>query len=230
MNSTIHITLGVDAHIKQRLDRLRVEFMHACNWLVPFAVAHHCWNRVALHHLAYHKLRAAFPHLGSQMSCNAIYSVCRSYRLLLAHPHSPLYQKKIEEGKLPHLQFLESSPVFFDRHTLSVQKNMLSLYTLEGRLRFAATLSERDRNLLQHQRLREVQLMSDAHGKYQIQLTFANTDEHSLPNTTDQSSHESQWPSYIVLIDDPQTMPEGAHQQLLTHAPVAISASGGGVS
>ncbi len=38
------------------------------------------WNRVALHHLMYRNLRDQFPEMGSQMVCNAIYSVSRTCR------------------------------------------------------------------------------------------------------------------------------------------------------
>ena len=114
MNSIVHITLTVEDEVRARLDRLRIEFARACNWVVPIAQANHCWNRVALHHLTYHSLREAFPDLGSQMACNAIYSVCRSYRLLLGHPQSPFFGKKLIEGQLPQIFFLNHSPVFFD--------------------------------------------------------------------------------------------------------------------
>jgi hypothetical protein len=201
MPSSIQITLGVDAFAKERLDRLRLEFMQACNWLVPFVVAHHCWNRVALHHLTYHQLRASFPHLGSQMACNAIYSVCRSYRLLLTHSQSPFFGKSLKEGQLPQIQFLESSPVFFDRHTLSLQRNMLSLYTLEGRMRFAATLSEEDIAVFCEQKLREVQLMCNAAGVYQIHLTFSG-DQGATNQVSESQGNDSVWPSYLVFMDD----------------------------
>jgi hypothetical protein len=197
MNSEIHITFGVNEQVRERLDRLRLEFARACNWVVPIAKANHCWNRVALHHLSYHQLRAQFPNLGSQMACNAIYSVCRSYRLLLDHPQSPLFGQKLTEGHLPQLIFLECSPVFFDRHTLSLQNNMLSLFTLEGRLRFGVELNEQDEMRFRTQKLREIQLLASGD---QYIMTMLMVDGNV--GTVEQELF-APWPDYFVLADQP---------------------------
>ena len=198
MNSVIHITLSVNEDLVARLDRLRAEFTKACNWIAPIAQANHCWNRVALHHLCYRKLRENFPFLGSQMACNAIYSVCRSYRMLLANPQSPLFGQKIVEGQLPYLFFLDHAPVFFDRHTLSLQNNMLSLFTLEGRLRFGITLDEADEKRFRTEKLREIQLVSQG-SQYFMMLFF---DAQAI----DGEMHDEGgaiWPDYVVLNDQP---------------------------
>jgi hypothetical protein len=195
MNSSIVIALDVNAQVSERLDRLRIEFAHACNFIAPVAQKNHCWNRVALHHLTYHDLRKAFPDLGSQMACNAIYSVCRSYRLLLDHPQSPFFAKKIAEGHLPHIQFLEHSPVFFDRHTLSLQKNVLSLFTLEGRLRFGIGLSETDEQTFRTQKLREIQLTRIGN-QYLMTMLFSH--EQSIGELVESLEP---WPDYFVLKD-----------------------------
>ena len=197
MNSMIHITLAVNEELAARLDRLRIEFAKACNWVAPIVQANHCWNRVTLHHLTYHGLREAFPDLGSQMACNAIYSVCRSYRLLMNHPHSPLQGQKIKEGQLPHMVFLEHSPVFFDRHTLSLQKNVLSLFTLEGRLRFGIALNEEDEKRFRTEKLREIQLLSEG-SKYAMTLLFGNSLEKGV-----ELEEQAPWPNYVVLKDEP---------------------------
>ena len=60
-------------------------FARACNATVPFVQEHRCWNRVALHHLAYYSLRERFPELGSQMVCNAIHRVASAYKTLKAN-------------------------------------------------------------------------------------------------------------------------------------------------
>jgi len=203
MNSVILIALDVNAEVSERLDRLRIEFANACNWVAPIAQKNHCWNRVALHHLSYHQLRKAFPELGSQMACNAIYSVCRSYRLLLDHPQSPFVGKKINEGQLPHIQFLERSPVFFDRHTLSLQKNVLSLFTLEGRLRFGIGLGEADEHTFRTQKLREIQLTRiDA----QYLMTMMFSDERVNAESVEGAGP---WPDYFVLKDLPEGFSDG---------------------
>lgn len=197
MNSVIHITLAANEELSGRLDRLRIEFAKACNTIAPIAQANHCWNRVALHHLTYHRLRELFPDLGSQMVCNAIYSVCRSYRLLLGHPQSPFFSHKIPEGNLPQIFFLDHSPVFFDRHTLSLQNNVLSMFTLEGRLRFGIGLNEVDEKRFRTERLREVQLLS-AGSQYSMMLFFD-----ALTNKQFAAQDVSAWPDYMVLKDQP---------------------------
>jgi len=47
-------------------------YADACNRLAPTVVEHRCWNRVALHHLAYARLRKKTP-LGTQMVCKTIF-------------------------------------------------------------------------------------------------------------------------------------------------------------
>jgi hypothetical protein len=196
MNSVIHITLDASPELASRLDRLREEFAKACNAIAPIAQVNHCWNRVALHHLTYRQMREAFPDLGSQMVCNAIYSVCRSYRLLLTHPQSPFFGQKIPEGGLPQIFFLNHSPVFFDRHTLSLQNNVLSMFTLEGRLRFGIGLSEQDELRFRTEKLREIQLHSQG-SQYLMMLFFDATQE------TFNSAELGTWPDYMVLKDQP---------------------------
>ena len=197
MNSIVHITLSMDAPMRARLDRLRIEFARACNWVAPIAQANHCWNRVALHHLSYHGLREAFPDLGSQMACNAIYAVCRSYRLLLGHPQSPYFGKKLAEGQLPFISFLDHSPVFFDRHTLSLQKNVLSLFTLEGRLRFGIGLNEADEKRFRTEKLREIQLLSE-NSEYVMTMLFGEALEKGA-----EFEAQGAWPDYVLLADEP---------------------------
>jgi len=197
MNSVIHISLDVNQDLCSRLDRLRLEFAKACNYIAPIAKSNHCWNRVALHHLTYHHLRQVFPDLGSQMACNAIYSVCRSYRLLLGHPQGPFYGQKIAEGHLPQIFFLDHSPVFFDRHTLSLQSNVLSMFTLEGRLRFGIGLNDVDEKRFRTEKLREVQLLASG-ARYSMMLFF---DSNSTPQDANQEIDP--WPDYMVLKDQP---------------------------
>lgn len=193
----IHLSLGVNDEVRARLDRLRVEFARASNWVAPIAQKNHCWNRVALHHLSYHGLREHFSDLGSQMACNAIYSVCRSYRLLLSHPQSPYFGRRLSEGQLPHLTFLDHSPVFFDRHTLSLQNNKLSLFTLEGRLRFQVSLSNADEKRFRTEKLREIQLLYGDE-QYVMALLFDSSEKGVLDE-----KGMAPWPDYVLLKDGP---------------------------
>lgn len=142
----------------QQLANLQAMFAVACNVISPIAQTNRCWNRVALHHLCYRQIREQFPLLGSQMACNAIYSVCRAYRTVLTHPESPWRLDKKSTAPLPRVIFSQTAPVYFDRHTLSVKPGHLSMFTLDGRLRFDLTLDPQHEILLREQRLLEIAL------------------------------------------------------------------------
>ena len=113
---------------------------------------------MALHHLAYKGLRERYPQLGSQMVCNVIYSVCRAARLVYQHPQSPWNLAKIGQASLPVIAFSDDTPVFFDRHTLSIKKGQVSLFTLDGRMRFELGLAEADEMRFRQEKLREISL------------------------------------------------------------------------
>ena len=133
-------------------------FARACNNLAPLVSQSRCWNRVALHHLAYKGLRERYPQLGSQMVCNVIYSVCRAARLVYQHPQSPWNVARTGQASLPVIAFSDDTPVFFDRHTLSIKKGQVSLFTLDGRMRFELGLAEADEMRFRQEKLREISL------------------------------------------------------------------------
>lgn len=176
MNSTLSVVLNTTPDQQARLQALQRAFAQVCNALAPLVQASRCWNRVALHHLAYRQLRERFPEVGSQMVCNAIYSVSRAARLVYQHPQSPFNVGRGGgvQSALPLLQFLPAAPVFFDRHTLSMKQNLLSMYTLDGRMRFQLTLPAEQVALFERSRLREVVLSSRPDG--QFVLAFVLTD------------------------------------------------------
>jgi hypothetical protein len=89
MNLRLRISLLTTPEQAAKLHALQRVFAEACNALAPIARDNMCWNRVALHHLAYRGMRERFPGLGSQMICNVIYSVSRMCRLVYQHPASP---------------------------------------------------------------------------------------------------------------------------------------------
>ena len=113
------------------LSELQALFSEACNYIAPVAAKTGCWSRVGLHHLVYRDLRERFPDLGSQMSCNAIYAVSKVAGLA----YRTVGRVRRGSGALPHLEFSRTSPVFFDRHTLSIRRQQLSLYSPRGRVR-----------------------------------------------------------------------------------------------
>lgn len=159
-----------DAH-KLSLARLQAVFARACSSLGPLVRETRCWNRVALHHLAYRRLRAEFPELGSQMACNAIYSVSRSARAVYQNPNSPWHLEKLGGRELPLLSFADTAPVYFDRHTLSFRDGRLSMFTLDGRIKFDVSLSEEEQLLFEFSKLKEVVLSRNA-GEYYLRFYF----------------------------------------------------------
>ncbi|MDD3355112.1 hypothetical protein [Zoogloea sp.] len=158
MPSVVHVPLNTSPEQSLRLEALQVAFAEVCNALAPVVQETRCWNRVGLHHLAYRHLRERFPKVGSQMVCNAIYSVSRTCRLVFQHPASPFNVSRFPDKGLPLLRFQPSAPVYFDRHTLSIRGSQLSMYTLDGRMRFQLDLAEADIQRFTTHKLREIAL------------------------------------------------------------------------
>jgi len=177
MNSPLRITLNTSPEQAQRLAELQAAFAQVCNALAPLVQQNRLWHRVTLHHLAYHPLRQQFPQMGSQMVCNAIYSVSRTARLVFQHPASPFHISRLQDKPLPLLQFAETCPVYFDRHTLSIKNGSLSLYTLDGRMRFLLSLSEQDERNFHQQKLRELVLSRRRDGAFELAFWFGESQD-----------------------------------------------------
>lgn len=140
MMRTASIRLEVSAQQAGALGRLRSAYADACNRLVPIVREHRLWNRVGLHQRAYHTLREATP-LGSQMCCNAIYSVCKAYK-----SQSALGRIK-KDGPIPEIRFGRTS-VHFDKRTYTLKGETVSLNTLDGRITVAMRMGEHQRCML----------------------------------------------------------------------------------
>ena len=170
MNFSLRITLDLSPAQAAQLQALQQAFAQVCNALAPTVQQTRVWNRVALHHLAYRQLRAQFPALGSQMVCNAIYAVSRTSRLVFQRPDSPFALERLGDAPLPLLHFADDGPVYFDRHTLSLKDGLLSLYTLEGRMRFEQALRPEDEMLFHAHKLREMVLAGGPDAGYALTL------------------------------------------------------------
>lgn len=173
---TLRLQLDASPEQKTRLLALQAAFARLCNALAPVVRDTRCWNRVALHHMSYKSLREQFPEIGSQMVCNAIYSVCRASRLVYQHPKSPFNVARLGNAQLPLLRFADNCPVYFDRHTLSLKAGQLSMYTLDGRMRFQLALRPEDEAAFHEQKLREIVLSQQGDGSFELSfwLTDAN--------------------------------------------------------
>ena len=173
MSFLLRIPLNASQDQAQRLQSLQTGFAHVCNALAPLVQKTRVWNRVALHHLAYRQLRDQFPEMGSQMICNAIYSVSRTCRAVFQSPGSPFNVARMGDKPLPLLRFSESCPVYFDRHTLSLKAGQLSMFTLDGRMRFQLALRAEDEQSFHDRKLREIVLLRRSDGVYELSFLFA---------------------------------------------------------
>lgn len=212
------VTLSVNEMQRQRMLALQTEFCKACNFISPIASQNRCWNRVALHHLTYRSLRDQFPDLGAQMACNAIYAVCRAYRLLYQLSSAPWSSGDVAAPR-PLIRFAESAPVFFDRHTLAVKPGQLSLFSMEGRLRFQLALDEAFTQHFAKLRLREVVLLN-RDGQYVLQFSFLDEGEVEPPGVADEL------PEYLLVLDPLLQAGEGvadaAKQELLENTSPSV--------
>jgi len=201
MNSPLRVPLNAKPEQAARLVELQSAFAQACNALAPLVQRTRVWNRVALHHMAYKPLREQFPQMGSQMVCNAIYSVSRHCRLVFQSPGSPFNLAKLGEKPLPLLRFAATCPVYFDRHTLSLKEGQLSMYTLDGRMRFALDLAPKDEVNFHQKKLREIVLMRTPAGTFELQFAFSNLEDApaDLPATD--------MPEYVMV----EEMNDNAH-------------------
>jgi len=105
------------------------------------------------------------------MVCNALYSVSRAARWVYQHPSSPFNLQQLAGRPLPRLHFLPRSPVYFDRHTLSLRDGVASMYTLDGRMRFNLPLAPADEQRFRTARLREI-VLQRREDKFQLSFTF----------------------------------------------------------
>jgi IS605 OrfB family transposase len=141
MLRTASIKLEVTPDQFANLAQLQAAYANACNSIVPIAIEHRCWNRVALHNLTYRMVRESTP-LGSQMVCNAIFSVCKAFRSMKEH------NKTKNGASVPAVRFKRTS-VHFDKRTYSLKGDSVSLYTLNGRITARLRLGEHQRRIIE---------------------------------------------------------------------------------
>lgn len=219
MNNRVHIPLNANPEQTRRLAELQRAFAEVCNTLAPMVRQTRCWNRVALHHMAYKGLRQKYPGLGSQLICNAIYSVSRSSRDIYQHPSSPFNLARLGDKPLPLLHFLPTAPVYFDRHTLSIKNGQVSMFTLDGRLKFELPLDHDDERRFREDKLREI-VLTNVGGFFALTFTFADPDGEPATSpaiTADGLVRTHELPDYLVITSDdmPPPMPDRADQTVI---------------
>lgn len=200
MNSVLTIQLNTTAEQIARLQALQTSFAEVCNALAPVVRQTRCWNRVALHHMTYRALREQFPTMGSQMVCNAIYSVSRMCRIVLQHPNSPWNIAKLGERPIPLLRFMPNSPVYFDRHTLSLKNGRLSMYTLDGRMHFDLNLGAADEARFHNDKLREIVLGRTPQG-FALTFHFSNEPDAEPAAATFPANSAAELPEYLLVTE-----------------------------
>ena len=198
MRTLLRLRLDTSPDQKARLLALQGAFARVCNALAPMVRDTRCWNRVALHHMTYKGLREQFPEIGSQMVCNAIYSVCRASRLVYQHPKSPFNVARMGDRPLPLLRFADSCPVYFDRHTLSLKAGQVSMYTLDGRMRFQLALRPEDEAAFHAQKLREIVLSRQADGGFELSFWFADVEPDNA-TAAQQMATPNEIPEYLMV-------------------------------
>ena len=198
MNIFMRIPLDGPPDQLTKLRDLQQAFSQVCNALAPLVQKSRCWNRVTLHYLYYKLLRNQFPNIGSQMVCNAIYSVSRTSRLVYDHQASPFNLTRLIDKPLPLLRFSDSCPVYFDRHTLSVKNGQLSIYTLDGRIRFNSAIRPQDEVSFHQNKLREIVLTRSLEGNFELSfLLQMRLQDDEGRATSDQYPREI--PEYLMI-------------------------------
>ena len=203
--STLSIPLTTTPDQVDKLVALQNAFALVCNALAPVVRDTRCWSRVALHHMMYRSLREQFPQIGSQMVCNAIYSVSRTSRLIFQAEQSPFNIERYSDKMLPLLQFLPTAPVYFDRHTLSLKPGSLSMYTLDGRMRFEVNLSADDLDRFKTLKLSEV-ILNLTGSVFTLNFSFAdNLDNLETEVQILKEGSESFLPEYVLVEETDET-------------------------
>lgn len=149
MKRTIVLKLTLSQEQSDSLLETQEAFANACNQIVPFAVESRCWNRVALHHLCYYKIRESISSLGSQMICNAIKKVCSSYKVL-----------KIKKSQdIPAISFKKTGSVHYDKRTYSIKGETLSIFSVNGRIKCSFVMGDFQRAYIEQGIMKEAELI-----------------------------------------------------------------------
>ncbi len=210
MNSRVDVSLRPTAAQRSQLHELQRAFSEVCNALAPTVQQTRCWNRVALHHMAYRGLRTQFPNIGSQLICNAIYSVSRACRIVFQAKGSPFNLANLGNRPLPLLRFSTQSPVYFDRHTLSVKNGEISMFTLDGRMKFQFAIDAATERRFREEKLREI-VLKKSNEEFVLTFLFSDPDApnlHGKGRTEEDNTQEpGAIPGHLQVSTDQATTP-----------------------
>jgi putative transposase len=173
MMRTISIKLDVSPDNHNALVSLQLIFNGVCSAVSLIAKENRCWNRVDLHHMAYYKIRDDKKNaLGSQMTCNAIALVCHSYKALRAK----------KGDAVPLIEFRPTASIHFDKRTYCFKGDMISLYTLSGRIIVPMQLGDFQRSYIKRGLSKEAELLC-RNGQWFFNLVLDIADPKPLQRT-----------------------------------------------
>ena len=105
--------------------------------------------------------------------------------------------------------------MYFDRHTLNLKNSRVSMYTLDGRIKFNLKLDDEQASLFRDAHLREVVMTAQDEG---LILTFNFDDQHATESEhdADEIGRAHELPEYVVVLDD-HAPPVVPHPLLQVH-------------
>ena len=89
--------------------------------------------------------------------------------------------------------------MYFDRHTLSARNGQLSMFTLDGRMRFALALQPADEANFNEKKLREIALLRQPAGQFELTFLFSDAQDASPLETA--MSTDVDIPEYVLVED-----------------------------
>ena len=89
--------------------------------------------------------------------------------------------------------------MYFDRHTLSIKAGQLSMFTLDGRMRFQLELREQDEQAFHLRKLREVVLARRADGVFELSFLLAEVGDKDDGPTLVANATLAEIPEYVVV-------------------------------
>lgn len=161
----VHLTLNPEQ--TEQLQSLQTLFTQAYLLTASIAAELGTVGRVRLHHESYSTIREKFPKLGAQMACNVIHAVA----MLRAQTGSLDAKKATYPNDKNGLA--SNTPVLFDRNTLSIKGGVISIFTLEGRMKLAIKKVKDVEYIFRTEKLKMAVLKKKANS-YKLQLIFTS--------------------------------------------------------
>jgi putative transposase len=121
MQLTTKIKITPTKEQEQSLIKTMRLFNQICNEISEIAFNQKEFRQFPLHKLCYHELKQKYPEFSSQLIVRAVNAVADSY----------------QKDKKTLRQFKKYSSVIYDDRVLSIKNNIVSLWTIDGRIKLA---------------------------------------------------------------------------------------------